>query len=125
MQSDIQQFLALRESLLQERAAIEAQIKEITGVLDRPGTTPAAPAPSSTSTPPSSPAPKQKWKMSAAARSRSGAAAKARWAKIKGTAVVAVKKPTRKISAAGREEHGVFSPSGCHFRPHVERRGWR
>lgn len=40
--------------------------------------------------------------MSAAGRAKVRAAAKARRAKIKGTAVVAVKKPTRKISAAGR-----------------------
>ena len=96
MQTDIQQFLALRESLLQEPVAIEAQIKEITSVLALPVTTPAAPAP------PSTPAPKKKWKMSAASRAKIRAAAEASRAKITGTAVVAVKKPTRKISAAGR-----------------------
>ena len=102
MQSDIQKFLALRESLLQERAGIEAQIKEITSVLEQPRTVSVSPVSPSTPTPPSTPAPKKKWKMSAAARARIGAAAKARWAKIEGTAGVAVKQPTRKISAAGR-----------------------
>ena len=41
---------------------------------------------------------KRKWKMSAAARAKIGAAQRARWAKVKGTAV----KPKRKMSAAGR-----------------------
>ena len=109
MQSDIQQFLALRESLLQEQAAIEAQIKEITSVLAQPGTTPASPAPSSaptpSPTPPATPAPKKKWTMSAASRAKMRAAAKARWATIKGVgesglAPATSKQATRILSEA-------------------------
>lgn len=107
MNSDIKQFLALRESLLQERAAIESQIQKITSVLGQPGAAVGSPAPSalSVSAPAAAatPAPKKR-KLSAASRAKLRAAAIARWAKRKGTAVTEVKakKPTRKISAAGR-----------------------
>ena len=109
MQSDIQQFLALRESLLQERAALEAQIKEITSILAQPGTAPVSPAlsstPTATPTSPATPALKRKWTMSAASRAKMRAAAKARWAKRKGVgesgvAPAAPKQPTRIMSEA-------------------------
>lgn len=105
MQSDIEQFLALRESLLQERTAIEASIREITNVLAQassaPAAPPAAPAPAPTVAPATS-GRKQRKKLTAASRAKIKAAAIARWAKAKGTKTVAAKKPTRKISAAGR-----------------------
>ncbi len=105
MQSDIEQFLALRESLLKERTAIEASIREITNVLAQassaPAAPPAAPAPAPTVAPATS-GRKQRKKLTAASRAKIKAAAIARWAKAKGTPVVAAKKPTRKISAAGR-----------------------
>lgn len=105
MQSSIQQFLALRESLLQERANIEAQIKEITSVLSLPGAAPVSPAPSSTPNSPATSAPKKKWTMSAASHAKMRAAAKARWAKRKGVgesgvAPAATKQPTRIMSEA-------------------------
>ena len=107
MQSDIEQFLALRESLLQERTAIEASIREITNVLAQassaPAAPPAAPAPAPAPTvAPATSGRKQRKKLTAASRAKIKAAAIARWAKAKGTPVVAAKKPTRKISAAGR-----------------------
>ena len=105
MQSDIEQFLALRESLLQERAAIEASIKEITNVLAQASPAPVAPtaAPAVAPEPgPAVPGRKQRKKLSAASRAKIKASAIARWAKSKGTPVVAAKQPTRKISAAGR-----------------------
>jgi hypothetical protein len=48
--------------------------------------------------------PKKKWKFSAAARAKMRAVQKARWAKVKGTAVSAkpAKKAKKKMSAAGR-----------------------
>ena len=105
MQSDIEQFLALRESLLKERTAIEASIREITNVLAQassaPAAPPAAPAPAPTVAPATS-GRKQRKKLTAASRAKIKAAAIARWAKAKGTKTVAAKKPTRKISAAGR-----------------------
>ena len=105
MQSDIQQFLALRESLLQERSAIESQIKEITSALTLPGAIPASPDSPSTPTPSSTPALLKKWTMSAASRAKIRAAAKARWAKRKGVgesgvAPAAAKQPTRILSEA-------------------------
>lgn len=105
MQSDIEQFLALRESLLQERVAIEASIKEITNVLAQANPAVVVPAPTPAPAPaaaPATPGRKQRKKLSAASRAKIKAAAIARWAKVKGTPAVAAKKPTRKISAAGR-----------------------
>lgn len=90
MKSDIAKFVALRNSLLQERSQIEARLAQINRALG--ASAPAA-------------APTGKRTFSAATKAKMRASQAARWAKIKGAApapAAAPKQAKRKMSAAGR-----------------------
>ncbi|KAF0181109.1 MAG: hypothetical protein FD161_415 [Limisphaerales bacterium] len=94
MKSDIAKFVALRNSLLQERARIQARLAEIGRALGA-----SAPAASVAATPTG------RRTFSAATKAKMAAAQKARWAKRKGgtpAPAAAPKKAKRKLSAAGR-----------------------
>lgn len=91
--NNVEQFVALRAALQQEKATIEARLAEITRALSAPGAaTPVVAAPG-------------KRHFSAATKAKMAAAQKARWAKLKGKAAVVADpapKKKHKMSAAGR-----------------------
>ena len=95
MSTDINKYLALQTSLVNEKARIEARLSEISKVLGQ-----------SASLPPSTPVPMGgSRKFSEATKAKMRASQQARWAKIKGKAArtaSAVPKKKRKMSAAGR-----------------------
>lgn len=94
MKSDITKFIAIRNSLLQERGQIEARLAQINRALGASASAATVAA-----------APTGRRTFSAATKAKMAAAQKARWSKLKaGTpaAVAAPKKARRKLSAAGR-----------------------
>ncbi len=98
MKTDITKFIAIRNSLLQERSQIEARLAQINRALG--ASAPAAPV---AAAPPAAPTGKRTF--SAATKAKMRAAQQARWAKIKGAApapAATAKKARRKLSAAGR-----------------------
>jgi hypothetical protein len=98
MKSDITKFIAIRNSLHQERSQIEARLAQINRALG-------ASAPAATVAVASAAAPTGKRTFSAATKAKMRVAQKARWAKIKGAApapAAAPKQAKRKMSAAGR-----------------------
>ena len=106
MKSDITQFIAIRNSLIQERSQIEARLAQINGALGASETTapvavesaaPVAAAPAAATT--------GKRTFSAATKAKMRASQAARWAKINGAApapAAAPKQARRKMSAEGR-----------------------
>lgn len=98
MKSDITKFIAIRNSLIQERSQIETRLAQINRALD--ASAPAAPVAEAPAA-----APTGKRTFSAATKAKMRVAQKARWAKIKGAApapAAAPKQAKRKMSAAGR-----------------------
>lgn len=95
MATNIKKFLALRNALLTEKAAIEARLKQISQVIGADDPVP-APAPTVTG---------GKRTFSAATKAKMRVAQQARWAKIRGKTVktsATAPKKKRKLSAAGR-----------------------
>ena len=105
MNADLNQYLKLQKALQNEKSRIEARLTAINQVLggDVPAVTPAPVVASKRG---------GARKFSAATKAKMAAAQKARWAKLKGNAVVATppnnqpsapaQKKKRKMSAAGR-----------------------
>lgn len=90
MSTDIKQYLALQNALLNEKAEIEARLKEISQVIGQ-GASPATTG--------------GRRKFSEATKAKMRAAQQARWAKIKGKSgkpAAAMPKKKRRMSAAGR-----------------------
>ncbi|MEQ2009495.1 MAG: hypothetical protein ABMA26_22155 [Limisphaerales bacterium] len=104
MKSDITKFIAIRNSLLQERSQIEARLAQINRALGASATADPVAAAPVTEAPAA--ATKGKRTFSAATKAKMRVAQQARWAKIKGSApapaAAAPKKARRKLSAAGR-----------------------
>lgn len=95
MAIDIKKYLALRNALVNEKANIEARLKQISQVTGDAGQVPAS-APAS---------PGGRRKFSEATKAKMRAAQQARWAKVKGKAGKAAAnapKGKRKMSAEGR-----------------------
>ena len=103
MNADLNQYLKLQTALLNEKSRIEARLSDINRVLGG-DVSAASPAPVATSKRGGA------RKFSAATKAKMAAAQKARWAKLKGKAVVGAvvaaadpaPKKKRKMSAAGR-----------------------
>lgn len=106
MSNDINRFLKLQTSLLNEKATIESRLAQISEVLGGAAavtvsTTTTTPAPAST------PAKSGKRTFSAATKAKMRASQQARWARLKGKADVAPSPTTptkkrNKMSAAGK-----------------------
>ena len=90
----IQKFVQLRQSLLQEKATLEARLERINQALAI-SASPAVSVNAAGNT-------KSKRTMSAAVRAKMSAAHKKRWAKQKGSVARPVKKARKKMSAEGR-----------------------
>jgi len=100
MSADLNKYLKLQKSLINEKSSIEARLAQITKVLGQ-GVS-ATPAPAAK--------PGGRRQFSEATKAKMRAAQQARWARLKGAAVVATPptspssapKKKRKLSAAGK-----------------------
>jgi len=105
MSADLNKYLKLQTALLNERTRIEARLSDINRVLGGDMSA-ASPVPSATSRRGGA------RKFSAATKAKMAAAQKARWAKLKGSAVVVPATPTNQPSSSAPKQKRKLSAAG-------------